>query len=105
MGFMNLRNWGFSHTKGLLVGILSPLVFVPIVIMILSWSQNFMFSQLWYKFLHDESIRSKVISIAIIANLAWFYISLNREKYGFAMGVIVGTICFLPYVLYVNFIA
>ena len=28
---MNLRNWSIEHTKGLIVGILSPLLFVPIV--------------------------------------------------------------------------
>lgn len=102
---MNLRNWGFAHTKGLIVGLLSPMVFIPIVIFLLAWSQDFLFEQLWYKFMHDQTVRSKVVSIAIIANLAWFYLSLNKEKYGFAMGVIMGTICYLPYILYVNFIS
>jgi hypothetical protein len=59
---MNIRNWGWEHTKGLL------------------------------------------ISLAIIANLLWFYLCLNREKYGLAMGIIMGTILYLPYVLYVNMI-
>lgn len=102
---MNLRNWSVAHTKGLLVGIISPLVFIPVVIFLLAWSQDFLFNQLWYKFQNQELVRSKVISIAIIANLLWFYLSLNREKYGFAMGVIIGTMCYLPYILYVNFIA
>lgn len=102
---MNLRNWSLAHTKGLLVGIISPLVFIPVVIFLLAWSQDFLFNQLWYKFQSQELVRSKVVSIAIIANLLWFYLSLNREKYGFAMGVIVGTICYLPYILYVNFIS
>jgi hypothetical protein len=102
---MNLRNWSIAHTKGLLIGIISPLVFIPIVIFLLAWSQDFLFSQLWFKFQDQELVRSKVVSIAIIANLLWFYLSLNREKFGFAMGVIIGTICYLPYILYVNFIA
>lgn len=102
---MNLRNWSLAHTKGLLIGIISPLVFIPIVIFLLAWSQDFLFSQLWFKFQDQELVRSKVVSIAIIANLLWFYLSLNREKFGFAMGVIIGTICYLPYILYVNFIA
>jgi len=101
---MNLRNWGWAHTKGLIIGILSPLVFIPIVIFLLAWMQDFMFSQLWYKFGHDEMVRSKVISIAIISNLIWFYLSINREKYSFGMGVIMATICYLPYILYVNFL-
>lgn len=102
---MNLRNWGSAHTKGLIVGILSPLVFIPIVILLLAWAQNFEFSRLWYMFQNDQIVKSKVVSIAIISNLIWFYLSINRDKYSFAMGVIIGTICFLPYILYVNFIA
>lgn len=102
---MNLRNWTKAHTKGLIVGFLSPLIFIPIVIFLLAWMQNFQFDQLWYKFSLERMVRSKVISLAIISNLIWFYMSLNREKYGFAMGVIIGSICFLPYILYVNFIA
>jgi hypothetical protein len=102
---MNLRNWSNSHTLGLVVGILSPLFFVPLVLFILAWLQDFQFMQLWYKFSHDQMTRSKILSIAIIGNLIWFYFSLNRERFGFAMGVIVATMFYLPYVLYVNFIA
>jgi hypothetical protein len=105
MGIMNLRNWSIAHTKGLLVGILSPLIFIPIVIFLLAWLQDFHFSRLWYMFETDEFVRSKVVSIAIISNLIWFYLSLNREKYSFGMGVIIGTICYLPYILYVNFLS
>lgn len=102
---MNLRNWSIAHTKGLILGLLSPIVFIPIVILLLAWVQNFHFSQLWHKFLTDQMITSKIVSIAIISNLLWFYLSINKDKYGFSMGVIIGTICFLPYVLYVNFIS
>ena len=101
---MNLRNWSVSHTKGLIAGLLSPIVFIPIVVSLLSWMQNYQFQQLWYMFMHDSVTRSKFLSIAIISNLVWFYTFLNREKYGLAMGVIVGTMCFLPYIIYVNFI-
>jgi len=104
MEFMNLRNWSIAHTKGLILGLLSPLIFIPIVILMLSWVQNFQFQQMWHMFTLDPMTRSKIISIAIISNLAWFYTFLNREKYGIAMGVIVGTIGFLPYIIYVNFI-
>jgi len=102
---MNLRNWSSGHTKGLIIGLLSPLVFIPVVIMLLAWMQSFDFSRLWYMFTHDETVRSKVISIAIISNLIWFYLSINKEKYPLGMGVILGTICYLPYILYVNFFA
>jgi hypothetical protein len=51
-----------------------------------------------------DLVKSKVISLAIIANLIWFYLLLNRSKYEMARGVIIGSICFLPYILYLNFI-
>jgi hypothetical protein len=101
---MNFRNWSKQHTFGLLIGILSPIVFIPVVILLLSWVENFLFTQLWYKFLNDPLVRSKIVSIAIISNLIWFYMTLNREKWGLAMGIIVGTIIYLPYIVYVNFI-
>jgi tetrahydromethanopterin S-methyltransferase subunit F len=100
---MNLRNWTKNHTYGLIIGIISPLIFIPLVILMLSWIENFQFSQLMSKFMNASIVRSKIISIAIISNLIWFYLSLNREKWGLAMGIIVATILFLPYILYVNF--
>jgi hypothetical protein len=100
---MNLRNWSMQHTKGLFVGVLSPLLFIPIVIFLLAWAQHYPFSVLWENFLALNVMKSKIVSIAIISNLGWFYLALNREKYGFSMGVILGSIAFLPYVLYVNF--
>jgi hypothetical protein len=104
MELMNLRNWTAAHTKGLILGVISPVVFITIVIFLRCWIQNFQFQQMWHMFTIDSVVRSKIISIAIISNLAWFYGFLNREKYGLAMGVILGTICFLPYIIYVNFI-
>jgi hypothetical protein len=101
---MNFRNWGRKHTIGLVIGILSPLIFIPVVILMLSWFENYLFEQLWYKFVNDSTVRAKIVSLAIISNLIWFYMMLNREKWGLAMGIIVGTIVYLPYILYVNFI-
>lgn len=101
---MNFRNWGRKHTIGLVIGILSPLIFIPVVILLLSWFENYLFEQLWYKFVNDSTVRAKIFSLAIISNLIWFYMMLNREKWGLAMGIIVGTILYLPYILYVNFI-
>lgn len=100
---MNIKNWTKQHTIGLIIGILSPIIFIPVVILLLSWIENFMFSQLWYKFMNDPMVRSKIVSIAIISNLIWFYMSLNRERWGMGRGIIIGTIAYLPYILYVNF--
>jgi uncharacterized membrane protein len=101
---MNFRDWSWEHTRGLLVGLFSPIVFVPLVIVIMAEFQNYPFEYLWKQFLNMDMVRSKFLSLAIIANLLWFYLSLNRERYELGMGIILGTILYLPYVLYVNMI-
>lgn len=101
---MNLRNWTKQHTYGLLMGIFSPLVFTPLVIFLLALSRGFSFIEIWNMFLMSKQASSKIISLAIISNLAWFYIFINRNNYGWAMGIILGTICYLPYIVYVNII-
>lgn len=51
----------------------------------------------------NKPYQIKIITIAIIANLGWFYLFLNKEKYSIAMGVILGTIVFAPYIVYIKF--
>ena len=101
---MNLRNWTLAHTKGLVIGILSPILFVPLVILILAWSRNYSLSEIWDMFMLSRQTMSKVVSLAIISNLLWFYVFINRNNYGLAMGIILGTIAYLPYIIYVNLI-
>ncbi len=101
---MNLRNWTFAHTKGLVIGILSPILFLPLVILILAWSRNYSFGEIWDMFMLSRQTMSKVVSLAIISNLLWFYVFINRNNYGLAMGIILGTIAYLPYIIYVNLI-
>ena len=101
---MNLRNWTWDHTKGLIIGVLSPLLFVPLVIVLLAWSRNYSFEEIWNMFIISRQTMSKVISLAIISNLIWFYIFINRDRYGLAMGIILGTLVYFPYIIYVNLI-
>jgi hypothetical protein len=100
---MNVRNWNKKHTFGLLIGVLSPLVMIPLILFVVSKTQNFYFEQLWFKFMHNDAAQGKMISLSIIPNLIWFYWNLNRERYNFAMGVIVGSALYLPYILYLTF--
>lgn len=100
---MNLKNWTRFHTYGLLVGIVIPLIMVPVVLLILAWAQNFYFEQLWYKFKNDGNTMSKMLTLAVLANLGVFYYFLNKEKYNFAMGIILGSICYLPLIVYLVF--
>ena len=41
-------------------------------------------------------------SLALISNLIWFYMFLNREYYDVARGIIFAMLCFIPYMIYVN---
>lgn len=100
---MNLRNFGIDHIKGIVLGIITPLIFVPLVLLVISWMQDYYFEFLWNKFTFDRSYQIKILTISIIANLIWFYLFLNKERYNIAMGVILGSIAFAPYVLYIKF--
>lgn len=100
---MNLRNFTWDHVKGILLGIVTPLICVPLVLLIISWVQNYYFDFLWNKFSLSEAYRIKILTISIIANLIWFYLFLNKERWNLAMGVILGSIAFAPYVLYIKF--
>lgn len=98
---MNLK-WNAKNTVGLLIGIASPFVILPITMAIIAWTQNYYFSQLMYKFSINTVLQSKLISLSIIPNLLWFYLFLNKERYSIARGIIIGSALFLPYMAYIN---
>lgn len=100
---MNVRNWSWDHTKGLFIGVITPLLVVPLVLFVLSLMQDYYFEVLWSKFVHNTPERIKVLTIANIANLIWFYFFLNRKKWDIAMGVILGSVAYAPYVVYLKF--
>ncbi len=100
---MNLRNWTTDHTKGLIMGILLPVLCIPLVLLVLSWVQDYYFEQLWDRFVYQNQYRIRIITISIIANLGIFYFFLNRERYNIAMGIILGSILYAPYVIYIKF--
>ena len=100
---MNLRKWSTQHTIGMIIGFLGPFLYIPLVMLIIAKTQHFYFNQLWSSFFFNEVTRGKFISLAIIPNLLWFYIFLNKEKYNLAMGIILGSALYLPYILYITF--
>jgi hypothetical protein len=97
-------SWNTKRTVGLIIGIISPFIFVPLIILLISWSQNFYFSVLWNKFTGNMIAQSRFISLAIIPNLLWFYLFLNKERYDIARGIIIGSAIFIPFIVYVNLI-
>lgn len=100
---MNLRNWSMDHTKGLLLGLLTPIILAPLVLWVISMTQSYYFEQLWNKFSINKPYQIKIITISIIANLGWFYLFLNKERFNFAMGIILGSLVFAPYIIYIKF--
>ena len=100
---MNLRNWSKQHTLGLIIGVLSPMIMIPLVILLMSMVQHYPFSAFWEKFTFLRAVQGKFISLSIIPNLIWFYWSLNKERYNQAMGIIIGSALYIPYILYLTF--
>jgi hypothetical protein len=101
MEIMKLK-WTQKITLGLLIGISSPFVFMPIILFVLSQSQYATFSSYWDLAWSDPKYTSKYLSLGLISNLLWFYLFLNREKYEYSRGIILGMLCFIPFMIYVN---
>jgi hypothetical protein len=99
---MNLRNWSKQHSLGVVIGLISPLIFLPLIFFVISQSQGVYMEALWFKFKVFSAVKAKMVSLAIIPNLAWFYLTLNKQKYNLAMGIILGSALYLPYIIYVT---
>lgn len=91
-----------THVIGWVIGLFSPIVFLPIVLLILSFIKHVSFVYMWEQFTTFSEYTSKYFSLALISNLLWFYVFLNRENYEIVRGIIFAMICFIPYMLYVN---
>ena len=102
---MSLRNWSREHVLGMIFGILTPLVILPLVIYLWAVGQGYTFEYMWREFRFFTDPRIKMITLSIIANLFWFYRFLNKEKWQRAMGVILGSMAYAPYILYIKFFA
>lgn len=98
-------NFTRDHAIGLLIGVVSPLVFLPVVLLILSYAQNTSFEYLWQQVVQFPEYRSKYVSLALISNLPWFYLFLNRDRFNITRGIILGMIVYVPYMIYVNWIS
>jgi hypothetical protein len=59
----------------------------------------------FYRFSVNRIEKSKIISLASIANLIWFHTFLRQEKWPLAMGIILSTVLNLFAILYFKFLA
>ncbi|MBM3418115.1 MAG: hypothetical protein FJY17_04225 [Bacteroidetes bacterium] len=86
---------------GLLIGLVSPFVFLPVVWFFLGQSQNYTFEYMKLQFELSDTIKSKHLSLALISNLIWFYYFLNKEKYLITRGLILGMLVYAPFMVYI----
>ena len=103
---MNLRYWNRYHTYGLITGLFTIFICTPLVCLIypmIDTSSFLKFSNYWEMLFYNEVFRSKSLSLAVIPNLIWFYIFLNKRNYNFSMGIILSSAFFIPYVIYINY--
>ncbi len=102
---MNLRNWTKQHSIGLLIGILTTAVAIPLTIVIYALLNKYEIENYFYRFSLNRIEKSKIISLASIANLLWFHTFLRQEKWPLAMGIILSTVLNLFAILYFKFLA
>jgi hypothetical protein len=102
---MNLRNWTKQHSIGLLIGILTTAVAIPLTIVIYALLNKYEIENYFHRFSLNRIEKSKIISLASIANLLWFHTFLRQEKWPLAMGIILSTVLNLFAILYFKFLA
>tara|TARA_B100000524_G_scaffold298035_1_gene172546 strand:- start:4095 stop:4400 length:306 start_codon:yes stop_codon:yes gene_type:complete len=97
------ENFNKQLLLGTLIGILTPILFLPVLIFFLSLSKGIDFEVIWSQISNNNMNTSKYLSLAMIINLLWFYYFLNKEQYHLTRGIIMGMICFAPYMVYIYF--
>ena len=67
-------NFNLQFLIGLLIGLLSPLFFLPIMLYFMGLADGYDFSVLWNQFISNNMNTSKYLSLALISNLICFYL-------------------------------
>ena len=93
-----------ENVIGFFVGLISPIVFLPVVFLFLSFVQDTSVYYLWEQFKISDVHRSKDLSLGLISNLIWFYMYLNTDKYPYVRGILLSMFVYVPYMIYVNVI-
>ena len=88
---------------GLAIGLIAPWVCLPIVWFLLSLGHNTSIEYEFLQFKLFDYTRSRHLSLALISNMLWFYLFLNREKYLVSRGMILAMLLYAPYMIYVYF--
>ena len=97
------ENFNRKLLYGTLLGVLTPILFLPVLVYFLSLSKGMDFEVAWSQISNNNMNTSKYLSLSMIVNLLWFYYFLNREQYHLTRGIILGMFCFAPYMVYIYF--
>jgi hypothetical protein len=98
---MKKQWWSRQHAIGLAIGIITTLIFIPIVAIITQKFQGEvrLFSEV--RILSDKQV--KTMYLAAIPNLFWFHYFLKKELYPFGYGIIYATVLNLLATIVVKF--
>jgi hypothetical protein len=94
---MKLKNFTKNHFYGLILGIATIVIFVPII---MKAYEIFSVPQSWFQY----RVKSKVISLASIANLGWFHYFIKKKRMGFATGILLATFVSFFVIVYLKVI-
>ena len=97
------ENFNKQLLYGALLGVITPILFLPVLVYFLSLSKGMDFDVVWSQISTNNMNTSKYLSLSMIVNLIWFYYFLNKEQYHLTRGIILGMICFAPYMVYIYF--
>jgi hypothetical protein len=97
------ENFNKQLLYGTLLGVFTPILFLPVLVYFLSLSKGMDFDVVWSQISTNNMNTSKYLSLSMIVNLIWFYYFLNKEQYHLTRGIILGMICFAPYMVYIYF--
>ena len=97
------ENFNKQLLYGTLLGVITPILFLPVLVYFLSLSKGMDFEVAWSQISNNNMNTSKYLSLSMIVNLLWFYYFLNREQYHLTRGIILGMFCFAPYMVYIYF--
>ena len=97
------ENFNKQLLYGTLLGVITPILFLPVLVYFLSLSKGTDFDVVWSQISTNNMNTSKYLSLSMIVNLIWFYYFLNKEQYHLTRGIILGMICFAPYMVYIYF--
>ena len=97
------ENFNKQLLYGTFLGVITPILFLPVLVYFLSLSKGMDFDVVWSQISTNNMNTSKYLSLSMIVNLIWFYYFLNKEQYHLTRGIILGMICFAPYMVYIYY--